>query len=303
VGLISSDSKGIAISMDLLLAIIPLTIAIGIIGADMDNMLYLIQDTVYRSSTDRVALDTVNALLQTSGEPTKWELTGNATVPGLARFDTSKGVPMEGTIDAAKLAALKDSDIQNMIGNQYGFFLNITGENLTSGTTLKTMGNPSAMSSAKDVVKIDRMALYSKLDVVSSIIGQIRGSGTNKTYTPSPDRFESSYYYNQTYDYWILIVNNGYNSAEVTINGVNTIILNSTTINQPVQINPALLNMSQGSPTTLYNNTVTIKAGANKGNSMDLYIVRVPKGTDSGEINYNNVKLKGYRFQFYLWTV
>ncbi len=299
-GLISGDSKGIAISMDLLLALIPLTIAIGIIGADMDNMLYLIQDTVYRASTDRVAVDTVNALLQTSGEPAKWEKTGNATIPGLARFDDAKGVPIEGTISAAKLAALKESHIQNMVGDQYGFYLEIVGEDLFSPTTLKTLG--SYNSSANDIVKIERIALYSKLDVLCSIVGQIRGAGTNKTYTPSPDRFETSYYYNQTYDYWIFVVNNGYTTVDVTFNGVDTITLNSTTINQPVKINPAFLKMNVTNPAVLYNNTVSINTGSARGNSMDLYIVQVPKGTGSGEINYNNVKMKGYRFQFYLWT-
>ena len=284
--------------MDLLMALIPITLVLGMVAADMDNILYLVQDTVYRGSTERVAFDTVNALLQTSGDPPIWEQNGTANVAGLAKYDNSKDIPVEGTISTAKLAALKESDIQKMIGDQYGFFLNITGEDLSSPSTLKTLGNYN--SSVKDIVKIERVALYSKLDVVFSIVGQIRGSGANNTYAPTPNRFETSYYYNQTYDYWIFVVNNGYTSANIDIN-TNTISLNSTTINQPVLIDSEFLNLNQSNPSMFYNNTVTVTAGSDRGHSMDLYIVQVPKGTNSNEINYNNVEPKGYRFQFYLW--
>lgn len=297
-GLINSDSRGIAISMDLLLALIPLTLAIGIIGADMDNMLYLVQDTVYRSSTDRVAHDTVNALLETSGQPTDWEKTGNPTVPGLARFDESKGAPVEGTMTAAKLAALKDSDIQNMIGNDYDFFLKVIGENSTSGSTLKTMGNSTGRDNAKDVVKVERIVLYSKLEVISQLVGEIRGNGTARPYDMKD--FSTSYYSNQTYDYYIFIVNSGFTNASITINS-DTMTLNSTTINEPALIN-SYIKMNSTNPNTFYNNKVTITAGSSKSSAMDVYVVIVPKGTTKNEINYNNIKPKGYRFQFYLWT-
>ena len=72
-GLLSLDSWGYALSLDLLLAIIPLTLVMGFVAADMDNILYQTGDAVFRSSMDRVASDTVSTLLETSGTQNNWE--------------------------------------------------------------------------------------------------------------------------------------------------------------------------------------------------------------------------------------
>ena len=65
--LLSDDSRGFAISLDLLLALIPITLVIGFVASDMDNLLFQMEDTVFRSSMDRAAGDAIGTLLQTSG--------------------------------------------------------------------------------------------------------------------------------------------------------------------------------------------------------------------------------------------
>ncbi|MFZ0441196.1 MAG: hypothetical protein WAL81_00995, partial [Methanobacterium sp.] len=65
--LLSKDSRGFALSLDLLLALIPITLLLGFVAADMDNLLYQMEDTVFRSSMDRSAGDAVSTLLETSG--------------------------------------------------------------------------------------------------------------------------------------------------------------------------------------------------------------------------------------------
>ena len=76
-GVLSNDSRGFAISLDLLLALIPITLLLGFVAADMDNILFQIEDTVFRSSMDRTAGDAVSTLVATSGDPNNWENTGN----------------------------------------------------------------------------------------------------------------------------------------------------------------------------------------------------------------------------------
>lgn len=232
--ILSEDSRGFAISMDLLLALIPLTLVLGFVVADMDNILYQMEDTVFRGATDRAASDAVTALITTSGDPYDWEtnttVSQNNIVAGLAQYDTLKGAPVEGTIDPIKLASLNETHIQSLIGSNYQYFLNVTTINKTAPATLKIMGNAN-YPNAKDVVKVERVVLSSKLKVVSSLISQIKYSGASQIYTiPS---FQTNTASINSYDYWILIANNQrFTAASVSVNN-NMINFTSTNINSP----------------------------------------------------------------------
>lgn len=293
-GLISGDSRGQLFSLDILFALIPLVLVLGMVASDMDSITYLIQDTVYRGSTERVAADAVNTLLQTPGQPNNWEQTNvSPRIVGLAQIDTSNNKTMAGTISSVKLSSLTESDVQNIVGSEYGFCLNVTS--LDGSTSFKNLstGGAGYNSSATDIVRVEKIALYSRFDVVSKIVGQIRGSGSIRPYSSPPDQFKVSSLYNATYNYWILVNNSGYSSANVTINSKPPIVM--TNLSQAYQINSSYLNQI---------NTVTVNAGAASGNSMDLYIVQVPKSisnvTDIG--NLNNILPQGCRFILYLWT-
>jgi hypothetical protein len=292
------DSRGFALSLDLLLAIIPITLLLGMVAADMDNVMYQIQDTIFQSSTERVAADTVNSLLQTSGDPVNWEQTGTANVVGLAYYDPLKGSPVKGTISSRKLAALTEPHVTSLTGDEYGFYLNIS---TTDNVTIKNLstGNLTAPSSnATNIIKVERMARYSKLEVVSKIEGVIRGSGAIRPYTNPPNQFQTSNSSLQTNDYWILVDNHGFNTANITVNN-GTMYMGPSNISTPTKIDSGLLKSDAANKA--YNNTVTIMAGSSPGTWMDLYIIEVPKTTPSGDITLANLQPKSCRFQFYLW--
>ncbi len=297
--LLSDDSRGFAISLDLLLALIPITLVIGFVASDMDNLLFQMEDTVFRSSMDRAAGDAVGTLLQTSGTPSDWEINGNTNIVGLAQLDPSTNTSMQGTIDPLKLAALTAPQVQQLVGNQYGFYMNVSTIN-NSGTpvSLKTLGN-SSFSSAKDVVRVQRIAQASQFKVVSSLIGQIRYIGGSRSFSiPS---FQTSYNSNQTYDYWILIANNiGFTNATVNINN-NPINFNSTSINTPVLINSNFLAINSTNQGQYNSNTVTLNASGSFPSSMDIYIVQAPKNMTAGSITTSSVVPKPSNFIFYLW--
>ena len=297
--LLSDDSRGFAISLDLLLALIPITLVIGFVASDMDNLLFQMEDTVFRSSMDRAAGDAVSTLLETSGTPSDWEINGNTNIVGLAQLDPSTNTSMQGTIDPLKLAALTAPQVQKLVGNQYGFYMNVSTIN-NSGTpvSLKTLGN-SSFGSAKDVVRVQRIAQASQFKVVSSLIGQIRYIGGARSFSiPS---FQTSYNSNQTYDYWILIANNiGFTNATVNINN-NPINFNSTNINTPVLINSNFLAFNSTNQGQYYNNTVTLNASGGFPSSMDIYIVQAPKNMAPGSITTSSVVPKPSNFVFYLW--
>lgn len=291
---IRDDSKGFAFSLDLLLAIIPLTIILGMAAADMDNMYYALENTIFQGSTDRVAVDAVNTLLQTSGDPIDWENSGNPPkVAGIAYYDHLTGTPVKGTISSLKLKALTESDVLDLTGDQYQFYLNVSRSD--NNQSIKTLGIYNG--SAANIIKVERAALYSNLVVVSKAQGVILGSGAGRPYTNPPNQFATSASSLGSYDYWILMENNGYNYVNITINTV-TIYLGPNNITTPLKIDPSLLK----SDTKPDNNTVSIMTGSSPGTSLNFYIVEVPAGTPPGEINLYNIQPKPCRFQFYLWV-
>lgn len=296
-GFLDDDSRGFVISLDLLIAIIPLTIMIGMVSADMGNIMFQIEDTVFRGSMDRVAADTMNTLLETSGTPPNWEKTGNLTLVGLAKYDQSKGKPIEGTISPTKLAFVEEnpSSIQNIIGDEYGFYMTVN--TLDTNTSMGSIGTYNA--SVNDIVRVDKVVLCSRLETVSSLMGEIRYTGQSRNYI-APE-FQTSDRYNQTYNYWIIFLNNtGFTSATVTING-NVINLDSSNINKAYLINSTYLNMNNSDKTQFLNNTVTLNATGNFGSSMNFFIVQAPKSVTSDDINYDTVNPKECLFVLYIW--
>lgn len=308
-GLISGDSRGQLFSLDILFALIPLVLVLGMVASDMDNITYLIQDTVYRGSTERVAADTLNTLLETSGDPTNWEQNGSVNVVGIAKYDSTKGIPLEGTVSASKLTALNVSNMQKLIGNEYGFYLNIT--TIDDSTILKSIGTNNVgasgagiNSTASDIVRVEKVANYARLDVVSSIKDAIRDAGVPRTYTSPPNPFPTNNFYLTIYDYYVLVVNNGYDSATVDINSKTVIKGNNFNgqstrhANITEQIDESFLkNM-----TTLQDNTVTVRTVSNPHSSMDVYIIQAPKGTPEDQISLDNIKPKPCRVILFLWT-
>ena len=304
-GLISGDSRGQLFSLDLLFALIPLVLVLGMVASDMDNIMYLVQDTVYRGSTDRVASDTLNTLLETSGQPNNWEQNNNSTsrIVGLAKCDAN-GNPVEGTISPAKLGALRELDVQNIVGNNYGFYLTIT--TMDENTILENLSTNGLgyNNSASDIVRVERVVLYAKLDVVSELKNDIRNTGTPRTYTSPPKPFQTNNVYLNTYDYYALIVNRGYDSGSVDINGQTAVNhnnfhgSNTRYTNIVVPIDASILK----NQTALQYNSVSVTTESKPGASFDVYIIQAPKGTDPGEISLENVKPKYSRVVLYLWT-
>jgi hypothetical protein len=297
--IMDSDSLGFALSLDLLLALIPITLMLGMVTADMDNIMFQMQDTIFRGSTERVAADTANTLLSTSGQPVDWETTGNPIVPGLAQYDNNQGIPIEGLISSSKLAAL--NNLNDMIGPGYGYKMTISYilANGQNGATIKSLGNTPT---GQDIVRFERVARYAKLTSVSKIEGEIRGSGSSKQYTTPPDNFKTSGFYNQTYEYWIVVDNHGYAASNVTVS-INTNTITFTDLANPKQIDPSFLKFNQTN-STQYDNSVTVSAGGIPGSWMNLYIIQVPRNppVSQNEITVANTLPQPCRLELYLWN-
>lgn len=291
---ISDDSKGYLLSVDLLLALIPLTILIGVAAANMDNMFYLTQNTIFQSSMERAGTDALDTLVETSGVPYDWERIGTPTVAGLAKYDTKKRSPVQNYLSSGKVVQLEQSDVQNLLGPEYGFYLNISTVN--NNTTIKTLGTYN--STASNIVRLDRIVISTNIEIVTSLEGLIRDAGQPRTYTTT---FQTNDVYVNSFDYWVLVINRGYNSATVDVN--NNPVVTPDMINQHIyeikqMINPLYLQ----NQTVFLDDIVNVRTVSTPGASMDVYVISAPKGTSPGEINLDNVEPKKCRFQFYIWT-
>jgi hypothetical protein len=293
------DLRGFLISMDLLFAIIPLTIVLGMVAADMGNILYEMEDTIYQSSNDRLAQDTLNTLAETSGNPPTWEQNGSTpNIVGLAQYNTNTNKSISDSLDPNKLALLTTTDMANLIGNSTDGF-NLTVTRLTDSNILQSIGTTLPVGNT-DIVRVNKVVLCSNLKSVTSLVGQIIYDGQPVVF--SVNSFQTDSFTNQTYNYWILFVNTGSSTnsnATVTVNG-NTLILNNTTMFHPSNaINSSFLLTNS----YFSSNNVTLKITTNSiGSTMDFYIVQAPKSFTSSSINYNNVVPQECNLTMYLWT-
>jgi hypothetical protein len=290
---LKDDSGGFAFSLDLLLALIPLTILLGMVAVNMGNILYLSENTIYQSSLQRVGSDAADALVETSGTPPDWEKNGTLSVPGLARYDPMKNLSVKNYLAPLKIFAMNDTELQSLVGPGYGLYLNIS---ISNGTPVKTWGTYN--SSAANIVRIERIVLTSKLELVTSLEGAIRATGQPRVYTTT---FPTDQHYLQSYEYWILVDNHGYKNASIDIN--SNIVVNTSEINQNVTtvrkiINPSFLFNN----TTLINNVVTVRAQSDPGANMNVYVVAAFPGTPASDITLDNVQLRTSKLILYIWT-
>ncbi len=294
---IKDDSEGYVFSLDLLLALIPLTILLGMATADMDAMFYLTQEGVYQSSLQRVATDAASALLETSGTPHNWEQTGNPSVVGIAKFSDSAQAPIENDISPAKLGGLNSTNLGELIGPEYGYFINITTvRNNSNYYSLGTYNN-----SAQNIARVERLVQLAKFEVVSEGTG-VRNTGSPRDFTSPPNPFQTNIAYNNQFNYYVLVYNYGITSARVVINGQTVVPQNQFQNNVPFvrRIIPSNILQNQ---TELRDNSVVLQQVASKpGEYFDAYVVRVPKGTPEDQITLENARPILGRFVMYVWV-
>lgn len=307
-GLLDRDSRGYALSLDLLLALIPLTLVLGLVAADMDNVMYQMQDVIYRGSTERVAADTMNTILTTSGDPSDWETNvSNLKVPGLARFDQSSQQPKRYYLSPNKVGSITSTQIQSLLGDQYGYSLNIT--NIGSGANVLMRGSRNDFSvdpAAKEVVRVERIVLYASYDIVSDAVN-IRGTGTPLVVTANS--FPTNIQYNSVFDYYVYVNSTGLTSvtsATVDINSATVVKSNDfkSGTNPVVKlINPAVYGSDVlKNQTDLLDNLVTIRLEGSPTDKMNVYILQVPKGTPASEISLTGADTAKFRAVLYVWN-
>lgn len=112
-----TDKRGQVFSLDVLLALIIITVILGISADAMDMVSYKAQDYSSRISLERVTTDAADMLIKSSGSPDNWEeyKIKGGTVPGLAKKEGDMTVP--NTLSFVKILKLKDNYAPLMYGS------------------------------------------------------------------------------------------------------------------------------------------------------------------------------------------
>ncbi len=310
--LLKKDSRGLAFSFDMLLALIPITLVLGLVAANMGNIMYDTQDLVYRSSAERAAQDTTNALLKTSGDPYNWEALSSSQVKsiGMAKYDPQNKLPREYVLSVDKVGAVTPSMVQNILGNQYSFQMLITtpvvgGDqrtiiNMTSG------GNTKTKDTASDVVAVERIVTISEFEIVAELYN-VRLTGQPITLT---EYFPTNKAYLDVFDYYVYVDNADLvSSGWAEINGVsgNERVIPTSAFPIPAGSPPYLVRKIDPvthklkNETDLQMNKIETRLAGSPGDTADVYVIRVPKGTPIEKITPENVKGVKSKFVLYVW--
>lgn len=139
-------AKAQLFTLDLLLALIPLTVALGMSANAMSGVVTQITDYTDIYGTKRVNIDAADVLIKTSGDPKEWDNSSIQVLGFAAYVDTceSSNVTLSHVLDTVKLSTFEDnlgssairSSVYNLSG---GSNIRIVITN-TSGTVLDVMG-------------------------------------------------------------------------------------------------------------------------------------------------------------------
>lgn len=174
------NRKAQLLTLDLLLALVPLTIVLGMSASALGGVINQIQEYTMFYSLQRQANDAIDVLVKTPGVPASWNSSNPSTTPGLAVYICGEVKP--NFLDRDKISAMNENDLALLFANLTNFYLEVL--DLASNTTIKTltynvtatpMESASHIFVVKRVVGIDENKSFS---VVKDYSDTNIGSGT-----------------------------------------------------------------------------------------------------------------------------
>lgn len=156
------DDRGFVFTSDLLLAMIIVTMAIGLTTSTFESLNYQMQDFSGRQSLERTVNNAADYLVKTPGNPTNWERSVVSTsLPGLTAID--RGLPDSHFLHNRKVDALRRNHV--LLSN----LVHTSNYNLTITTVdhrpLISIGH-QVPPTAKEVAVANRTAIYMPGDVI-----------------------------------------------------------------------------------------------------------------------------------------
>jgi len=301
------DKQGQAFTLDVMLALVIITLILGISADAIDMASYKATDYSARFSLERVTTDAADMLIKTPGSPDNWECgTNNLTTPGLALIDPETGKVIPNTLSVKKISALKNNYNSLIYGKVLPYGVNSSLMIYPANPELnpiEIMNN--SPENAVEVAVTNRTVIFEPLDVKAVIYNNTHKKNYSETICPNPDHssnespgkpkwacqnFNITLSELNTTDFYILTVpaNIGDNSPswiidrpEKTADNGNGEKFSSTPINVTEKISNLLESDTEG---VLW---FHVRTPGNKDRNFDAYIVSVPKETPKEQMSFN----------------
>jgi len=147
------DSRAQLFTLDLMLALIPLTIVLGMSATALSGLSSQVQTYIYHYDMKSYATEAADVLVKTPGDPPNWGENESPSTVGLAKADT--GGRVFNNLDPEKVRTLNGSMLKKFLRDDVSYHrLRIKA---VDGSFNETWGNESR-SSVKDVFAVKRFA-------------------------------------------------------------------------------------------------------------------------------------------------
>lgn len=296
------DKQGQAFTLDVMLALVIITIIMGISADAVDIASYKATDYSARFSLERVTTDAADMLIKTPGSPDDWESgITNLTTPGLALIDpTGRVIP--NTLSVKKINVLKNNYNSLIYGKVLPQGVNSSLRIYPTNPSLspiEIMNN--SPEKAVEVAVANRTVVFDFLDVEAVVYNNTHKKNYSETICPNHNHSQPSgkwacQHFNITLselnstDFYILTVpaNIGDNSPswiidrpEKGLDDGNGEKFSSTPVNVTGNISNLLGNDTKG---VLW---FHVRTPGNKDRNFDAYIVSVPKEVPIEHVSFN----------------
>lgn len=184
------NKGGQVLSMDLLLALVIISVFLGVSANALDLVSSKMDEQSYVYSLERITTENANILLSTPGTPEDWE-EGHQSLsmvkPGLAEVDSVTGT-VNKTLSMKKISKLGENYHELMDGKVLPFGLNSSMILSPRDSSLETVtiNNQEHPEEAKDILIINRtiMCDYMIANILTSIVSNQPSGTSSDLYKP-----------------------------------------------------------------------------------------------------------------------
>lgn len=329
------EKSGMAFSIDLMLALVVLTVILGVSADAMDIVTSKMEDYSHTTNLERLATNAADILIRTPGSPEYWEKTGSAGIkPGLASLNPQNGEVEPNILSLDKIRGLQTNYDKLMNGNVIppGFESSLTIYPVDGALDPINVSNSFPDPACKEIVVVNRTVLcdYSNCTILVYVNAKEyifnpskekyglekcphSGIGNDRQHDPVDfHNFKSGWICNsfrisrdilKTNDFYLMTdpPNIGDSTARWVIDRPES--MNEAGVifgNEPIPVNGRISECVGDD-----NNTVLwlhVFSSGNPEQAFNTYLVGFPKGTSPEKINIQNVNPHPCFFVFKVWV-
>ncbi|MFH1773585.1 MAG: hypothetical protein ABH874_01325 [Methanobacteriota archaeon] len=155
------NNKAQLFTLDLLLALVPLTLVLGMSATAIGGVVTQIQEYVYFYSMQRQVSDAADVLIKTPGVPPDWNSTIAPVTVGLAKYNSTEDRIYSHILDSEKIGAMNSDYIKQLLKG-YRYF-NLSIQSINESVVFSKVLSSGPKASVSNIVVVRRNAFLSNV--------------------------------------------------------------------------------------------------------------------------------------------